>query len=193
MAKKIASQLFAFQCKHDILDEKDRRLYEYAYNLLFCRVSVYLLIVIVGIWQENLKQSFVFLLAFIALRQYAGGIHLKKEEVCIVASGTMVCMVGQYLKYQPLPSYSTIVIWMVADILIFLLTPIGCSNKKLDPIEHKVYGRRSRIILTVECLMVVYMLYAGCLWLAKGIMVAQIILAMSLLSECMKEKILSCD
>ena len=34
MAKKIASQLFAFQCKHGILDEKDRRLYEYRMKMV---------------------------------------------------------------------------------------------------------------------------------------------------------------
>ena len=52
MAKKIASQLFAFQCKHGILDEKDRRLYEYAYNLLFCRVSVMFLFCLVAVFLE---------------------------------------------------------------------------------------------------------------------------------------------
>ena len=76
MIEKVAKQLFDTQCRCGMLDEKERNLYEYAYNLLICRVIVYLLIVVLGICLGSLKEIIVFLLAFIPLRQYARGLHL---------------------------------------------------------------------------------------------------------------------
>lgn len=181
MIKKIAKQLFDFQCKCGVLEERDRRLYEYAYNLFICKVVAYLGIIIASIWLGNLKEILVFLSAFIPLRQYVGGFHLKKAERCIVASGVMVCMAGQYLNYFPMPTVITFFLWIVAIGLISVLAPIGCINKKLDTVEIEVYRKRSRILLGMECLLVIFTHYMGFFWLSKSIIVAQIILAVSLL------------
>lgn len=188
MNEKIAKQLFDFQCKNGMLDEKDRKLYEYAYSLLICKTAAYFLIAIIGIWLGNLKEILVFLLAFIPLRQYAGGVHLKKAESCILASGVQVCLMGQYLKYYPVPTILTGLLWIMAIGLIIVLAPIGCENKKLDFKEICVYRKRSRILLGVECLLAFSALFIGRLEFAKNIMVVQVILAISLLLGWCKEK-----
>ena len=76
MWKKMAGRLFELQSRNGILEEKDRRLYEYAYGVLLGRVVIYLIIVILGIITGNWMEMIVFLLPFTVLRQYAGGIHL---------------------------------------------------------------------------------------------------------------------
>ncbi len=79
MWKKMAGRLFELQSRNGILEEKDRRLYEYAYGVLLGRVVIYLIIVILGIITGgNWMEMIVFLLPFTVLRQYAGGIHLEK-------------------------------------------------------------------------------------------------------------------
>ena len=42
----MAGRLFELQSRNGILEEKDRRLYEYAYGVLLGRVVIYLIIVI---------------------------------------------------------------------------------------------------------------------------------------------------
>ena len=43
MWKKMAGRLFELQSRNGILEEKDRRLYEYAYGVLLGRVVIYLI------------------------------------------------------------------------------------------------------------------------------------------------------
>lgn len=63
MWKKMAGRLFELQSRNGILEEKDRRLYEYAYGVLLGRVVIYLIIVILGIitgnWMEMMKLCFL--------------------------------------------------------------------------------------------------------------------------------------
>lgn len=188
MFKEMSKQLFDIQCKCGVLNEKERRLYEYAYNLLISRVGVYLLIVVCGIWMKNLKEIFVFLLAFTILRQYVGGIHLEKEESCVVISGILVCITGQYLRCLPDITIVTLVMWIVSSSLIFFLAPIECRHKKLDFTEYRVYKERSRFFLGIECLLIIFVWILGYLWIVKGIIAAQVILAMNLLLGWIKEK-----
>ena len=97
MWKKMAGRLFELQSRNGILEEKDRRLYEYAYGVLLGRVAIYLIIVILGIVTGNWLEMLVFLLPFTVLRQYAGGIHLEKAGSCMVVSSILVLLCGQYL------------------------------------------------------------------------------------------------
>lgn len=71
MWKKMAGRLFELQSRNGILEEKGRRLYEYAYGVLLGRVVIYLIIVILGIITGNWMEMIVFLLPFTVLRQYA--------------------------------------------------------------------------------------------------------------------------
>ena len=80
MWKKTTGWLFEVQNRNGILEEKDRRLYEYAYGVLLGRVAIYLIIVILGIVTGNWLEMLVFLLPFTVLRQYAGGISFRKSR-----------------------------------------------------------------------------------------------------------------
>ena len=110
MWKKMAGRLFELQSRNGILEEKDRRLYEYAYGVLLGRVVIYLIIVILGIITGNWMEMIVFLLPFTVLRQYAGGIHLEKAGGCMAVSGVcsgcnmanadhMVCRGWRYIYH----------------------------------------------------------------------------------------------
>ena len=97
MWKKTTGWLFEVQKRNGILEEKDRRLYEYAYGVLLGRVAIYLITVILGIATGNWLEMLVFLLPFTVLRQYAGGIHLEKAGSCMIVSSILVLLCSQYL------------------------------------------------------------------------------------------------
>jgi len=135
----------------------------------------------------NLKEIIVFLLSFISLRQYAGGIHLEKTEQCMIASGFLVCIAGEYLSKFSMPTVVIFWLWIVAVGCIWILAPVGCNNKKLDEIEQRVYRKCSRILLVNECFLIFIMFVAKHLWISKGIMLAQIILSINLILGWLKE------
>lgn len=114
MWKKMAGRLFELQSRNGILEEKDRRLYEYAYGVLLGRVVIYLIIVILGIITGNWMEMIVFLLPFTVLRQYAGGIHLEKAGGCMAVSGILVLLCSLYLASAPAVIWQMRIIWFVA-------------------------------------------------------------------------------
>ena len=168
MWKKMAGRLFELQSRNGILEEKDRRLYEYAYGVLLGRVVIYLIIVILGIITGNWMEMIVFLLPFTVLRQYAGGIHLEKAGGCMAVSGILVLLCSLYLASAPVG-------------VIFIMAPVDASSKKLDAKEKKVYGMRARVILVIECAIAGVFSVIGYSLIVNGIMVAHIVLASGLI------------
>lgn len=181
MPERIAGWLFDFQCRKGTLNEEQRKLYVYAYNLLISRAVVYVLLLLAGLLLGNLKEMALFLLAFIPLRQYAGGVHFEGAGNCIAASSILICLSGQYLKYYPEISLPLFLAWVAASCIIIALAPVGCANKKLAPIEQKVYKRRTRIVFCIECVALMISYFMDCIWISKGVIVAQTVLAVSII------------
>ena len=181
MWKKMAGRLFELQSRNGILEEKDRRLYEYAYGVLLGRVVIYLIIVILGIITGNWMEMIVFLLPFTVLRQYAGGIHLEKAGGCMAVSGILVLLCSLYLASAPAVIWQMRIIWFVAVGVIFIMAPVDASSKKLDAKEKKVYGMRARVILVIECAIAGVVSVIGYSLIVNGIMVAHIVLASGLI------------
>ena len=181
MWKKMAGRLFELQSRNGILEEKDRRLYEYAYGVLLGRVVIYLIIVILGIITGNWMEMIVFLLPFTVLRQYAGGIHLEKAGGCMAVSGILVLLCSLYLASAPAVIWQMRIIWFVAVGVIFIMAPVDASSKKLDAKEKKVYGMRARVILVIEGAIAGVFSVIGYSLIVNGIMVAHIVLASGLI------------
>lgn len=190
MPERIAGWLFDFQCRKGRLSEEQRKLYVYAYNLLISRVVVYVLLLLAGLLLGNLKEMALFLLAFIPLRQYAGGVHFEGAGNCIAASSILICLSGQYLKYYHGISLPLFFMWIAAACIIIALAPVGCDNKKLVPIEQKVYKRRTRIVFCIECVAFMVSYFMNCIWISKGIILAQTVLAVSIILGWIKENLI---
>lgn len=181
MRDKIVNWLCDLQRQRAIFKSEDRRLYEYAYRLLLNRVLIYVIIAVLGFLTGNWLEMFSFLLPFIFLRQYVGGIHLKKATSCICVSGILVFVCGKYLAIDSTMGIPFWIAWIFSIVIIFSLSPVDTGNKRLDEVEKKIYGKRARIVLIIEFILVLCFGMIEILIVAKGIAVAHIILAGSLI------------
>lgn len=181
MRKKIIDQFFTLQSQRGILGEKERRLYTYAYSLLLNKIAIYAVIAIIGIITGNWLEMFSFLLPFVFLRQYVGGIHLNKVASCIIASGSIVLFNTQYLAVKPILAVPTIVFWLVAGGIICMLAPVDNSSKVLDEAEMHIYGKKAKIIFMIECIVAFGLYFTQYYIITKGIAMAHIILAFGLI------------
>lgn len=186
MRKRIIDWIFTLQSQRGILGEKERRLYTYAYGLLLNKIAIYAIIAIVGTITGNWIEMFSFLLPFTVLRQYVGGIHLKKSISCICVSGFLVFICGEYLAIDSMMNITFWVIWLIIIGIIFLLSPVDTGNKRLSEVEKGVYGKRARILLVAEFILGLSFYAIGIVVVAKGIAVAHIILASSLVLGTVK-------
>lgn len=180
MRKRVIDWFFTLQSKRGILGEKERRLYTYAYGILLNKIAIYAIIAIIGMITGNWIEMFSFLLPFTILRQYAGGIHLKKSISCIFVSGFLVLICGKYLAIDSRLGITFWVIWLITIVIIFLLSPVDTGNKRLSEVEKCVYGKRARILVVIEFILGLSFYVIGIVVVAKGIAVAHIILASGL-------------
>ena len=147
MQKKVVDWLYNLQSRWGILKEEERSLYEYAYRLLLSRILIYSIIIALGIITGNWLEMFSFLLPFVFLRQYVGGIHLKKSISCICVSGFLIFICGKYLAINLELGITFCIVWLIAIAVIFLLSPVDTGHKRLDEKERKVYRKSARKLL----------------------------------------------
>lgn len=144
MQKKVIDWLYNLQSRWGILKEEERSLYEYAYRLLLSRILIYSIIIALGIITGNWLEMFSFLLPFVILRQYVGGIHLEKISSCMIVSSIIIFFNTQYLTAKPSLTVPIIILGLVADGIVYMLAPVDNSNKKLDEVEKQIYGKKQR-------------------------------------------------
>ena len=149
MQKKVVDWLYNLQSRWGILKEEERSLYEYAYRLLLSRILIYSIIIALGIITGNWLEMFSFLLPFVILRQYVGGIHLKRSVSCICVSGFLIFICGKYLAINSELGITFCIVWLIAIAVIFLLCPVDTGHKRLDEKERKVYGKSARKIIMI--------------------------------------------
>ena len=188
MRKRMIDWFFTLQSQRGILGEKERRLYTYAYGLLLNKIAIYAIIAIVGTITGNWIEMFSFLLPFTVLRQYAGGIHLKKSISCICVSGFLVFICGEYVAIDSTIGIPFLTVWLISMVIVFLLSPVDTGSKRLDGIEKRVYGKRARLLLIIELILAICFETIGILTVAKGIAVAHIVLVSSLMLGVVDKK-----
>lgn len=181
MQKKVVDWLCNLQSRRGIFKKEEHSLYEYAYRLLLSRILIYSIIIAMGIIMGNWLEMFSFLLPFVILRQYVGGIHLEKISSCMIVSSIIIFFNTQYLTAKPSLTVPIIILGLVADGIVYMLAPVDNSNKKLDEVEKQIYGKKAKIILMIECIVAFVLYFTQYAIIAKGIVMSHIVLAFGLI------------
>lgn len=124
MQEKVVDWLYNLQSRWGILKEEERSLYEYAYRLLLSRILIYSIIIALGIITGNWLEMFSFLLPFVILRQYVGGIHLKRSVSCICVSGFLIFICGKYLAINLELGITFCIVWLIAIAVMGIMKKI---------------------------------------------------------------------
>lgn len=106
---------------------------------------------IIGLLMGNIQGVFLFLLFFIPLRIFAGGLHLPALWMCAIASSLLIVAVAFILNstdggWINESLYSAILI--IGTLVIMILAPVDTVNKLLFK-EEKVRFKLISIVITV--------------------------------------------
>ncbi len=156
--EQTAKKIVAWQISRGILSEKDRAVYQYAYELL---ISQTINILLAGIIAFLFKAPFAvvtFLACYIPLRSFCGGYHANTNLGCTIVSALVLCVVlfvyqetGRFLlKWYPL-------IFIAAGCMVMKFAPVQDHNKPLDETEREKYRTSGRIIWIIEAVIGVFM------------------------------------
>ena len=153
LAHKIGNNLVNSQ----IIKAEDIEIYIYGINQILVSIlniaSALILGAIFGVFYEIA----VFMAAYIPIRTFAGGYHAKTPLRCYVFSMIMLVVVSIGLRYFCVADGVYYVILGISIFVILILSPIEDKNKPLNEIEHRIYKKKTTIIVVVE--LVIYLIF----------------------------------
>lgn len=191
MIEKLAERFVAWQIKHHYLSSNEERLYQYAFELLIGQAINLMIACLLAVIFHTYMVVFIFLLAFIPLRSYAGGHHADSSNVCTVISSLIllsVCLLSRIIFTREVILAVGVMTVVISGVAVFSLAPVEDQNKPLDQVERERYGRWSRFIWGLETVIwsVCYCIQKQ--WISLGIILAHLAVAILLCAGVIKRK-----
>jgi len=147
LSEKITSSFIA----NNIIQEDDYKLYLYSFEILLSTVLNVFAICIIAVATKTVLETLCYFIAFIPLRQFAGGYHAKNHIRCFVI--LMVVYIGFLMLINVSPmGHSDLVVFIsvfISLIIVFFLAPVADINKPLNDKEIIRFRYKSRLLITV--------------------------------------------
>ena len=115
-------------------------------------------VAIIGLLMGNVQGVFLFLLFFIPLRIFAGGLHLPTLWMCAIASSALIVAVAYILNNIEVIGIQVDLcnaILLVGAIVIMVLAPVDTYNKQLFN-EEKIKYKIISVIITIAEMAIFY-------------------------------------
>ena len=148
LSRKIVNDL----TRSDIVKAEDAEIYIYGINQILMYSINISSALIIGLIFGKFFEAAVFIVAYCSLRSFAGGYHAKTPLRCYVFSVIMLIIVLVGIKYLYLTEWMYYVVLVGAVLVVIVLSPVEDKNKPLDEIEHRVYKKRTILIVATELL-----------------------------------------
>ena len=144
MSKKIT----AFLIEQKIVDDDDREVYEYGFELLLADLFNFLAILLVGGIARKLWPTILYILIFVGLRSVCGGYHAKTHLRCHIGTIGAYILFLLLLNMQMVAENALLLLWgnFIAAIPIILFAPIPHANKPLSEAVRKRNRLRSIVL-----------------------------------------------
>lgn len=179
MVKILSEKIAARLLRNEVIEAADYEIYEYGIEQILSNIIDVITIIIIGVVIGNVQYGITFLIAFMALREYAGGYHASTPLRCYLLTVTVITIVLLIMKYIEVCYNAGLIMLTVSGLIIILLSPVESVNKPLDRIERTVYRRKALIIWCVETLIAVICTVFHLGDIATCIIMAQVVLGIS--------------
>lgn len=149
MMKKISILLTNLISRSKPIDENERRIYEYCIRIILKRCLLVILVSLFGIVTKRISVSLLFLLTFIPLRSFCGGMHASTPTICSVLSYGMSLAI---IFFSPVigkivPYIILLCLFILFCILIFIFAPVDTKNKRFDSKQKRSLKNKCCILM----------------------------------------------
>lgn len=156
MIKAMAMSTVTRMEENGIIKKEDEEIYFFGIKQLILFLINLATTMVIGIMAGMLWQSIVFSAAYIPLRRYAGGYHAATPKRCYWLSSILILCALIIVKYLPFSKATILGILAAAALVIIFRAPVESRNKPLSAAEQILYQKKSRIILGLETVLVIY-------------------------------------
>lgn len=153
MFKTAAEEITLFMLRHKWLNLKKREIYEYAIEVLLLNGGLLLINLILSMVFRQIPVFIAFLLIFVPIRKYLGGLHLKSAELCMVCSVTFY-LFAMHVNRMLYDEYA------MPEMIVLILFSLICIA--LKPLPGKMAGQEKhnkRIangLILVDLLLIIF-------------------------------------
>lgn len=159
IAERITQKLIA----SSVIEEGDRELYRYGFFILLSSILYLVVAAIFGSAFGILWESIVFYFLFSILREYAGGIHAKTEQGCMLSTilALLLSIIGIRKMMRAKLSFVAMVLLIVGCAAVLFFSPLDVPEKPLSAEDWRHYRRISRRLAAAYALLGVWAAAAG--------------------------------
>ena len=152
----LAKKITLFYIKKGKIEEDDREVYEYSFEMLISTIINFLIMIVGALVTKRYWETALFTFSFLLFRKFFGGYHAKTHIGCISILILMYLTMIFMLKLD-IRSLSIIamIICIVSIIPVLLLSPVSHPNNPIDKNKVKLYN----IVSIVIVLLVVILSY----------------------------------
>ncbi len=132
--------------------------YAYAIEKFLAAIVNIVLLTAAAILFGITRETVVFILYYMPLRKYAGGIHAETRTKCIMISLLLMVLFIKLSSIIILSDYwkiSAVIIILGVLLAVFRFAPVDTENKRLSPENRIKHARIARRISIIECLILV--------------------------------------
>lgn len=136
---RISAKITAFLISQKIVQDKDKEIYEYGFDLILADFFNFSMILFIGGACGQLVPAVMYLLAFVGLRSFCGGYHAKTHLRCHIGTIGVFIFFLLLLNMPQLTDRKALLLWgdFIALIPVLLFSPITHANKPLSEDARK--------------------------------------------------------
>lgn len=150
MMQSFEAKIVNYLMENDIIMEEDLELYSYGLKQLFYLGINVITAIMIGMLLGMIWQSVLFSLAYIPLRQYAGGYHASNSVRCYILSLILIYVALLTVKHAAVDLTIVLCVIVISNIIIWIKAPVESKNKRLNDKEKKAFGKYARGIAVIE-------------------------------------------
>ena len=132
--KRISVLLTNLISRSKTIDEKEKLIYEYCIRIILKRCLFVIILLFFGILTNRVCVSILFLLTFIPLRSFCGGMHASTPTICTVLSygiGLAIIFFSPLLG-ELIPYTVILYFFILFCVPIILFAPVDTKNKRFN-------------------------------------------------------------
>ena len=151
MYQKVAKKITNFFINNSIINDSDREIYEYSYEVMISQTVYILIMILISLIFGSILESLVFFIGFFICRKFSGGYHASTYTKChmlFAINQIAFLLLLRFIKTEYFGLISILSI-IISIIIIFAVAPIDHPNKPFNEYEFLKYKKRSRFFAAI--------------------------------------------
>lgn len=155
---KIAAKISSFLCARGVVEEEEKEIYTYGYEIILENIGKTILLLIAGGIIHKFVATCIFVVGFVSLRSSCGGYHAKKAWQCDILTvllwGIVICATPVVRMIVSEQRVFLLLIVLVSELIIIHYAPVEHKNNRLTKEKREKNRRQALVIGTLYGILV---------------------------------------